>query len=170
MVCQDEHGKHGAVPVLDDSIKREPFLRFGGKPVDPRAQRYHSLELGEDIAAVCATALNHYDKPVTIFNESCKGTGKMFVVMHVLQRLRQVHPKLSVLFPHSRNALGAQQALDAAKCTAVKLSPRSPGQLPQVLEHIGGPPSARAWLPRVPVCFPELRIASHTDKDIDLAT
>jgi hypothetical protein len=126
------------------------------------------LELGEDIAAVCASALADHGKPVTIFIESCKGTGKMIVAMHVLQRLRQVDPKLSVLFPHSRNALGAQQALDVAKCTAVKLSAQAPGQDPQILEHIRGPSSARALLPSVPVCFPELRIARHTDKKINL--
>jgi hypothetical protein len=89
----------------------------------------------------------------------------MIVAMHVLQRLRQVHPKLSVLFPHSRNALAAQQVLDADKCTAVKLLPLSPGHMPQVLEHISGSPVERARLPSIPISFISgLRITSHKDK------
>ncbi len=59
---------------IEAEANRMTFLKFGGKPVDPRAQMYHSLEIGEDIAAVCASALGlDHGKPVTIFIESCKG-------------------------------------------------------------------------------------------------
>jgi hypothetical protein len=102
-------------------------------PADPRSPKYHTLELGD------ISALSDYDKPVTIFIETCNGQDDRNY--HVLQRLRQVDPKLSVLFPHSRNALGAQQALDAAKCTAVKLSAQAPGQVPKFSSTL----AARHW-------------------------
>ena len=57
------------IEAESDLDNRTTFLKFGGKPVDPRSPKYHSLELAEEIAAICAAALA--GKPVTFFIESC---------------------------------------------------------------------------------------------------
>ena len=105
----------------------EVFLKFGGKPRDPRAPLYHTLELAEQMAALIVGALNT-KTAATFFNESTKGAGKTTMLMHVLQRVLQEHPQTTVLMPTSRNALGSQLALDAREYTKVKLRPRAPDQ------------------------------------------
>ena len=144
----------------------EVFLKFGGKPRDPRANFYHTLELAEQIAAIIVGALNT-KTAVTIFIESTKGAGKTTALMHILQRVLQVRLQTTVLMATSRNALASQLALDAREYTKVKLRPRAPDQLVQELECIQGPAVPQAQLPPLPSSFPAVHVAQHTDHDED---
>ena len=144
----------------------EVFLKFGGKPRDPRAPLYHTLELAEQMAALIVGALNT-KTAATFFNESTKGAGKTTMLMHVLQRVLQEHPQTTVLMPTSRNALGSQLALDAREYTKVKLRPRAPDQFLQELECIQGAAVPQAQLPPLPSSFPAVHVAQHTDLDED---
>jgi hypothetical protein len=59
--------------AADDEI----FLKFGGKPRDPRKPLYHTLELGEQMAALIVGALNTTPKTnLTICNESPRGRAR----------------------------------------------------------------------------------------------